>query len=46
VIYRLSARADVDLAEIWVYTVEQWGIDQADRYVDDLMVRGSPTARK
>jgi toxin ParE1/3/4 len=39
VIYRLSARAELDLAEVWVYSVEQWGTDQADRYVDDLVAR-------
>jgi len=39
VIYRLSARAEVDLAEIWVYSVEQRGTDQADRYLDALVAR-------
>jgi len=39
VIYRLSSRAEVDLAEIWVYSAEQWNFDQADRYVDSLVSR-------
>ena len=29
-----SALADIDA--IWVYTAEQWGIQQAERYVDDI----------
>ncbi|WP_295887359.1 type II toxin-antitoxin system RelE/ParE family toxin [uncultured Thiohalocapsa sp.] len=24
---------------MWLYSVAQWGIDPADRYVDDLVVR-------
>jgi toxin ParE1/3/4 len=39
VIYRLSSRAEADLAEIWVYSAEQWNFDQADRYVDALVNR-------
>jgi len=39
VIYRLSSRAEADLAEIWVYSAEQWSIEQADRYVDALVGR-------
>ena len=31
-IYRLSSRAEADLAEIWVYSAEQWSIEQADGY--------------
>jgi plasmid stabilization system protein ParE len=36
--YRLSARAEADLTGIWVYSAEEWGVDQADRYVDALSV--------
>lgn len=36
---RLSARAEADLADIWVYSAEQWGVDQADRYIDALLSR-------
>jgi toxin ParE1/3/4 len=39
VIYRLSSRAEADLAEIWGYSAEQWNLDQADRYVDALVSR-------
>ena len=38
-IYRLSSRAEADLAEFWVYSAEQWNFDQADRYVDALVNR-------
>lgn len=37
--YRLSRRAEADLAEIWDYSAEQWGVDQADRYLDALIGR-------
>lgn len=29
---RLSNEADIDQLEIWVYTAEKFGIEQADRY--------------
>jgi toxin ParE1/3/4 len=29
-------RAESDLIEIWLCTFEQWGPDQADRYLDEL----------
>ena len=34
--YRLSPEADRDMELIWLYTLEQWGLDQANRYTDDL----------
>jgi len=39
VIYRLSVRAEADLAENWVYSAEQWNLEQADRYIDALLSR-------
>jgi toxin ParE1/3/4 len=39
VTYRLSARAEADLADIWVYSAGQWGIEQTDRYLDALLSR-------
>ena len=30
--YRISKKAIADLDEIWLYTVEKWSLDQADRY--------------
>lgn len=35
--YRLSPAAELDLEDIWTYTVEHWGIAQADRYTDLLI---------
>jgi toxin ParE1/3/4 len=35
--YVLSPRAQSDLDEIWNYTARQWSIDQAERYIRDLM---------
>lgn len=34
--YRLSRLALADLKSIGRYTVQRWGPDQADRYLDDL----------
>jgi len=39
VIYRLSSRAEADLADIWVYSAGQWNLEQADRYADALVSR-------
>ena len=36
--YRLSPAAERDLELIWTYTVRQWGVEQADRYLDFLVV--------
>jgi len=35
--YVLSPAAQSDLDEIWNYTEEQWSVDQADRYVRELV---------
>lgn len=35
--YRLSPAAERDLESIWIYTFQQWGLDQADRYADLLI---------
>lgn len=34
--YALRELAVADLEAIWVYTVEQWGVEQADRYLKSL----------
>lgn len=31
-----SPKAQQDISEIWDYTAETWGLDQADRYTDDI----------
>ena len=35
--FRLLPEAEKDLESIWQYTVERWGIDQADYYIDGLV---------
>jgi toxin ParE1/3/4 len=35
--YRLAPAAEHDLEGIWLYTLEEWGIEQANRYADELI---------
>jgi toxin ParE1/3/4 len=47
--YRLTPAAERDLESIWKYTVQQWDVEQADRYIDFLTaalaeLAASPTA--
>ncbi|MBR0556665.1 type II toxin-antitoxin system RelE/ParE family toxin [Ciceribacter sp. L1K23] len=32
----LSPAAEADLNEIWDYSAAAWGVDRADRYIDDI----------
>lgn len=32
--YRLTPAAENDLESIWTYTAHQWGMEQADRYIE------------
>lgn len=34
--YRLSRLAEIDLTDIATYSLENWGMDQANRYIDAL----------
>ena len=34
--YSLTPQAKADLEGIWNYTVDNWGIDQADKYIRQL----------
>ncbi len=34
--YKISKKAASDLKEIWLYTFENWSIEQADRYYNLL----------
>lgn len=34
--YRLSPRAKRDIDEIWTFTEQYWGVDQAERYIREL----------
>ena len=33
---RVTPKAESDLIGIWVYTCDEWGMDQADKYLDEL----------
>ena len=35
----ITPKAESDLVGIWMYTCEEWGVEQADRYLDQLEVR-------
>jgi toxin ParE1/3/4 len=35
--YRLSPAAELDLEDIWTYTIEHWGAAQADLYTNLLI---------
>ena len=37
--YQLREAALTDLEDIWQYTFETWGVDQADHYVQTLLTR-------
>lgn len=34
--YRLTPAAECDLESIWTYTIQRWGVEQANRYTDIL----------
>ncbi len=34
--YRLTPAAESDLEAIWIDTLQRWGAEQADRYIDTL----------
>ena len=42
--YRLAPAAARDLEGIWLYTLEEWGMEQAHRYTDDLVAAFSQLA--
>lgn len=35
--YRLAPLAEIDLEEIWLYTLHRWSLEQADSYHRDLV---------
>jgi toxin ParE1/3/4 len=39
--YTLRKSAENDLEEIWLYTFQNWSIDQADKYIRALVARFS-----
>jgi toxin ParE1/3/4 len=34
----ITPKAESDLIGIWVYTCEEWGVDQADNYLNQLEI--------
>lgn len=36
--YGLSPRAEIDLEEIWIYTFQNWSLEQADSYHNSLVL--------
>lgn len=43
--YRLSPMAEADLEDIWLYTVENWSLAQADEYVRELLATADQLAK-
>jgi toxin ParE1/3/4 len=39
--YVIRQQAAQDLEEIWLYSMQQWGVKQADRYLASLLSRFS-----
>jgi toxin ParE1/3/4 len=39
--YSVRALAQTDLEEIWLYTFEEWGAEQANKYIRSLLSRFS-----
>ncbi len=37
--YQIRAVVQADLESIWLYTYEQWGVTQADTYIESLIKR-------
>ena len=35
--YRLSPLAESDLEQIWLYTLNEWSLDQANRYYEQII---------
>ncbi len=34
--YKISIEAEIDLEKIWAYTFENWSVEQADRYINQI----------
>jgi toxin ParE1/3/4 len=35
--YKISVKAAEDIEHIWLYTFDNWSVEQADRYVDLIL---------
>ncbi|KUY87676.1 MULTISPECIES: type II toxin-antitoxin system RelE/ParE family toxin [Burkholderia] len=43
---RLTPLAEADLEDIWIYTFDRWSLEQAERYVGDLVMAFERLARR
>lgn len=39
--YSLRKQAEIDLESIWLYSYQEWGVEQADQYLRSLISRFS-----
>lgn len=49
--YKISIEAKNDIEKIWLYTLENWSLEQADRYFELIMdeieyIAGNPASGK
>jgi toxin ParE1/3/4 len=44
--YRLSSKARIDLINIWEFTLNNWSIDQADRYYNLIIDKINDICKK
>jgi len=35
--YKISQEANRDIENIWIYTFENWSVEQADRYINQII---------
>jgi toxin ParE1/3/4 len=35
--YKISQEANLDIENIWIYTFENWSLEQADRYINQII---------
>ncbi|MHA7131809.1 type II toxin-antitoxin system RelE/ParE family toxin [Algoriphagus namhaensis] len=35
--YKISQEANLDIENIWIYTCENWSLEQADKYINLLL---------
>ena len=43
--YKLLPEAELDLENIWLYTAQEWGVEQAMTYVDELNAKHAKFSR-
>ena len=34
--FKISVKASKDIEQIWLYTIEHWSLEQADRYINQI----------